>query len=71
MLVNNTIREILSKIDTHSLGDFAGYIKQYYINSYQVNFIIPQCYICNKNFKLKQKVKIPVNNYKKHTKKTN
>ncbi len=49
ILVNNTTREILSKIDTHSLSGFAGYIKQYYMNSYQVNCIIPQCYICNKN----------------------
>ncbi len=63
ILVNNTTREILCKIDTHSLRSFAGYIKQYYMNSYQVNCTIPQCYICNKNLKLKQKVKLPVNNY--------
>ncbi len=32
ILVNNTTKEILSKIDTHNLRSFAGYIKQYYMN---------------------------------------
>ena len=49
MVINKTPREILSKIDTHSLRGFAGYIKQYYMNSYQVNCTIPHCYICAKN----------------------
>ncbi len=47
--INSTSKVILSKIDTHSLNGFAGYIKQYYLNSYEDTCTIPMCYICGRN----------------------
>ncbi len=46
LTVNSTPIEILSKINIHSLRGFAGYIKHYYLNSYQAICTIPRCYIC-------------------------
>ncbi len=39
--INSTSKVILSKIDSHNLKDFAGYIKQYYLNSYEDICTIP------------------------------
>ncbi len=48
MFVNNTPKEILDKIDTHSLRGFAGYIKRYYLSCYHDSCNIPHCYICSR-----------------------
>ena len=47
--INSTSTEILNKINTHSLKGFAGYIKQYYLKSYEDICTIPTCYICARN----------------------
>ncbi len=44
VLVNNTPKEILDKIDTRSLRGFAGYIKQYYLSFDHDSCNIPHCY---------------------------
>lgn len=49
MVINSTPLIILEKIDTHSLQGFAGYIKQYFLHSYQVSCAIVNCYICARN----------------------
>ncbi len=48
--INSTSKVILRKIDTHSLKGFAGYTKQYYLNSYEDICTIPMCYICGRNY---------------------
>ena len=47
-VINSSPNEILHKITTHSLQGYSGYIKQYILNSYEVNCTIPHCYICNR-----------------------
>ena len=51
LVVNDTIPEIIEKIDTHSLHGFAGYIKYQYtgIDKYNEECNIENCYICNRN----------------------
>ncbi len=49
LVINRTPLIILEKIDTHSLQDFARYIKQCLSQSYQEFCIIVNCYICTKN----------------------
>jgi hypothetical protein len=49
VVINSTPRQILTKIEPHSLRGFTGYIKQHFLNSYQVNCTIPGCYICARN----------------------
>ncbi len=48
-LVNDTPTIILDKIDTHSLNGFSWYVKQYFINKYQEQCNILNCYICSRN----------------------
>ncbi len=47
-LVNNTVPEILGKIETHSLKGFSGYIKHRYLEAYQAECQLVNCYVCNK-----------------------
>ncbi len=49
ILVNETIPEILDKIDTHSLLGFSGYIKYQYLSMYEDECQLLNCYICNRN----------------------
>ncbi len=46
IVVNSTTREILDKIDTHSLNGFAGYTKRFILNSYNDTCNIQNCYVC-------------------------
>ena len=48
-LINETDGIIIDKVNTHSLQGFCSYIKQYYVNQYEVLCSIPNCYICNQN----------------------
>jgi hypothetical protein len=45
-IVNKTPNCILAKIDTHSLQGFSGYIKTHFLQSYQENCTILNCYVC-------------------------
>ena len=47
LVINDTVPEILEKIDTHSLQGFAGYIKYQYLSTYNEECDIVNCYICN------------------------
>ena len=47
-LINETPKNILDKIFTHSLKGFAFYIKQYCLNLYSACCTINNCYICNR-----------------------
>ena len=47
-LVNNTIPEIIGKIETHSLEGFSRYIKYRYLEAYQMECHLLNCYICNR-----------------------
>ena len=38
---------ITDKIDTHSIGGFSSYSKKYFLNKYQAECLIPNCYVCN------------------------
>ncbi len=49
MAINSTPLIIIEKIDTHSLQGFAGYTKQYLLQSYQELCTIVNCYICARN----------------------
>ena len=48
IVVNDTIPEILEKINTHSLKGFADYIKYRYLITYNEECQIENCYICNR-----------------------
>ncbi len=45
-IVNNCPISILDKINTHSLQGFSGYIKTNYLQCYQENCTIMDCYVC-------------------------
>ena len=45
-VVNNSPHCILNKLNTHSLTDFANYAKQIFIQKYQDNCTIQNCYTC-------------------------
>ncbi len=47
--INTTPNYILDKIETHSLQSYAGYFKRITLNSYQVDCLIPHCYMCSRN----------------------
>ena len=49
ILVNNTIPEIIDKINTHSLFGFSKYIKYQYLSKYENECQLLNCYICNRN----------------------
>ncbi len=49
MVMNSSPVEIINKINTHSVQGFAGHIKHTILQSYQVNCIIINCYICSTN----------------------
>ncbi len=49
ILVNNTIPEIIDKINTHSLYGFSKYIKYHYLSQYETECQLLHCYICNRN----------------------
>jgi len=48
-LLNKNIHEILDKIDTHSEFGFSLYIKNHFINKYEVDCSIPNCYVCGRS----------------------
>ncbi len=48
LVVNATTPQILDKINTHSLHGFAGYIKCQYLETYNQECNILNCYICNR-----------------------
>ncbi len=45
--INTTPNCILNKIETHSLLGYTGYFKKITLESYQIDFLIPHCYICS------------------------
>ncbi len=45
--VNSTSNNILDKINTHSMQGFSKYIKNIYIENYNITCAIQNCYICN------------------------
>ena len=45
-IINNTQVEVIENISTHSLDGFTWYIKQKFINSYEADCTVPNCYIC-------------------------
>ncbi len=47
--INTTPNCILNKIETHSLQGYAGYFKNITLESYQIDCLIPHCYICSRN----------------------
>ncbi len=47
--INTTPNCILDKIETHSLQGYAGYFKRITLESYQIDCLIPHCYICSRN----------------------
>ena len=47
-LVNQTESSIINKIPTHNLQGFGNYIKKHYLNLYQIDCSIINCYICNR-----------------------
>ena len=47
-LINNTPQNILQKIRTHSILGFSSNVKNNYLNSYNVECSIPDCYVCNR-----------------------
>ncbi len=46
-IVNDCPNSILDKINTHSLHGFSVYIKTHFLESYQENCTIMDCYVCN------------------------
>ncbi len=46
--LNNTPNNIKDKIYTHSLQGFSKYIKNIYIQNYNDNCFIPNCYVCGR-----------------------
>ncbi len=47
--INTTPNCILDKIETHSLQGYTGYFKKITLESYQIDCLIPHCYICSRN----------------------
>ena len=45
--INSSSSEVLDKVDTHSYEGFSFFIKQTKLNSYRIDCIVPDCYICN------------------------
>ncbi len=48
-IVNTTPNNILDKVNTHSLHGFAVYTKNFFIETYDPNCHIPNCYICGRS----------------------
>ena len=48
-VINNTPSIILDKISSHSFKGFCQYAKQYFIDKYQLECSIVNCYSCNYN----------------------
>ena len=46
--VNNTPKQIIDKIKTHSMQTVVNNLKEHYIENYQVNCDMVYCYICNR-----------------------
>lgn len=45
----NEMNEIIkTKIYTHSINGFKNYVKQYFLNLYNINCVLNNCYICNR-----------------------
>ncbi len=47
-IVNDCPNCIIDKINTHILQGFTGYIKAHFLQSYQDNCYIVDCYLCKK-----------------------
>ncbi len=48
IVINNTSRQIIDKIDTHSLKGFSGYVKQHTLSNYDDICTIQNCYVCGR-----------------------
>ncbi len=46
-IVNDCPNSILDKINTHSLHSFSVCIKTHFLQSYQENYTLVDCYVCN------------------------
>ena len=51
-LINSVPTTLLQKIATHSIHGFSSSIKRYYIGNYSNTCSIPNCYICQRTWKL-------------------
>ena len=47
-IVNLTTPHILDKTFTHSTSGFCHYVKQYFIQQYNINCTVEYCYVCNR-----------------------
>ena len=47
-IVNLKPPHILDKVFTHSSSEICYYIKQYFMQQYNINCIVENCYICNR-----------------------
>ena len=47
-IVNLTTPHILDKVFTHSTSGFCYYVKQYFIQQYNINCTVENCYVCNR-----------------------
>ena len=45
--INNSGSEVLDKVNTHWYEGFSFFIKRTKLNSYRIDCIFPDCYICN------------------------
>ena len=48
-IVNNTPRHLINLTSTHSIKSFSNKVKQYFLDKYSMQCIIPNCYICRNN----------------------
>ena len=45
--INNSVSEVLDKVNTHSYEGFSFVMKRTKVNSYRINCTVPDCYICS------------------------
>ena len=45
--INNSVSEVLDKVNSHSYEGFSFFIKRTKVNSYRINCTVPDCYICS------------------------
>ena len=48
-LINNTPKNVIDKVNTHSLKGFSNYAKKAYLEAYQNTCNVQNCYVCNNN----------------------
>ena len=47
VIINNSPANITDKVHTHSLAGFACYFKRHAISNYEIQCLVPSCYVCN------------------------